>query len=484
MWVEAMFEMRGTLAGQSVATKELDEKQSEALSDIARRIGDLSVTIASVAGAVQDVSNHAVRQRDGFVIMHARMSQVAESSDSVLSAANTALDVSGAAEERIASMTGRLAQMLAQVTQLTEQVSAVNAHLETVAETLGRVAKVSQHVAGIARHTNLLSLNASVEAARAGVHGRGFAVVAGEVKNLSTQASVATAEIGETVEELSAELHRVMDQVADATMIADQIRAQTATFGSEIDVLPATLADVRLKQDLIVTSAQNIGASIAQTVSEVAALSETVETSTVQLTGASDRLLQITDSAEAITGMSARLGVRTVDTPFIEAAQTVAGMISQIFEKAVDTGAISLDALFDEDYRPIPGTEPQQMMTRFVSYTDAVLPAIQEPMLTLSKDVVFCAAIDRNGFIPTHNLKFSHPQRPGETAWNTANSRNRRIFDDRVGLGAARSKRPFLMQAYRRDMGNGEFRMMKDVSAPITVLGRHWGGLRLAYLAE
>jgi methyl-accepting chemotaxis protein len=98
--------------------------------------------------------------------------------------------------------------------------------------------------------------------------------------------------------------------------------------------------------------------------------------------------------------------------------------------------------------------------------------------------VVFCAAIDRNGYIPTHNLKFSHRQKVGDPVFNAANSRNRRIFDDRVGLAAGQSKRPFLVQAYRRDMGNNEYRMMKDVSAPIIINGRHWGGVRLAYLCD
>jgi methyl-accepting chemotaxis protein len=48
-------------------------------------------------------------------------------------------------------------------------------------------------------------------------------------------------------------------------------------------------------------------------------------------------------------------------------------------------------------------------------------------------------------------------------------------------LAAGRSTQPFLVQTYRRDMGNGQFALMKDVSAPISVRGRHWGGVRLAY---
>ena len=65
--------------------------------------------------------------------------------------------------------------------------------------------------------------------------------------------------------------------------------------------------------------------------------------------------------------------------------------------------------------------------------------------------------------------------------WNTANCRNRRIFNDRTGLASARNRKPFLLQTYRRDMGGGHFVLLKEVAAPIVVGGRHWGGLRLAY---
>src|SRR5262245_6481006 len=63
--------------------------------------------------------------------------------------------------------------------------------------------------------------------------------------------------------------------------------------------------------------------------------------------------------------------------------------------------------------------------------------------------------LDRNGFLPVHNKIYSQPQRPGDVAWNTANSRNRRIFNDPAGLAAARNLRSYLIQSYARDMRNG-----------------------------
>jgi methyl-accepting chemotaxis protein len=94
--------------------------------------------------------------------------------------------------------------------------------------------------------------------------------------------------------------------------------------------------------------------------------------------------------------------------------------------------------------------------------------------------VVFVAAVDKNGYLPTHNKVFSKPQ-GSDPAWNAANCRNRRIFNDRVGLAAGQNTEPFLLQTYRRDMGGGKYVLMKDVSAPIYVQGRHWGGVRMGY---
>ena len=98
--------------------------------------------------------------------------------------------------------------------------------------------------------------------------------------------------------------------------------------------------------------------------------------------------------------------------------------------------------------------------------------------MTSSSRIAFCAAVDRNGYLPTHNLAYSKPQ-GSDLSWNAANSRNRRIFNDRTGLRAGRNTQPFLLQTYRRDMGGGQHALMKDISAPIVIRGRHWGGFRM-----
>ncbi|MCV2877010.1 methyl-accepting chemotaxis protein [Rhodobacteraceae bacterium XHP0102] len=460
------------------------QEQKDTIKGIARRVGNLSVAIAQVTGDVQDVSALADQQRDRFHIIRERMREMAQRGNDVMTAATQAFDSSNAAGQQISETTQSIAQMMDSVTALTDQVNDIATHLARVATSLDRVGKVSHHVSGIARQTNLLSLNASIEAARAGAHGRGFMVVAGEVKQLSNQAGLATAEIGETVEELSQEMQVVITQASQASELAQLIRAHTGSVGGDVQSLPETLTQMRQTQEHIVRAARAIDEDISETQSDIDQMTQGVDTQAATLAKASTSLLTVTDNSEALTGISARLGVETVDTPYINAVKQVALAVSQIFERAVAERKISQAELFDEAYVEIPQSDPKQHMTKFVSFTDMVLPSVQEPMLSLSQNVVFCAAIDRNGFIPTHNLKFSQPQKFGDPQWNAKHCRNRRIFDDRVGLAAGRSERPFLLQAYRRDMGNGEFKMMKDVSAPIWVNGRHWGGIRLAYLID
>ena len=172
--------------------------------------------------------------------------------------------------------------------------------------------------------------------------------------------------------------------------------------------------------------------------------------------------------------------IRSDNTEFIDRAINTANHISTLFEDAITQRKISLDDLFDNNYVPIPGTNPLQHRTRFLDLLEGILPGIQEPLLASDKRMVFCAAVDRNGYLPVHNKIYSQVQRPGEIVWNTVNCRNRRIFDDRAGLSAGRVVRPYLIQNYPRQMGD-RIDMMWEIAAPIRVFGKQWGGFRMAY---
>ena len=206
----------------------------------------------------------------------------------------------------------------------------------------------------------------------------------------------------------------------------------------------------------------------------------TVEKTSSGIESTNRRVESLIDTSEQIVQMTAGLGGVTGDARFIDFVQKTALKISAALEQAVKDGRITIGALFDDDYCSIPGTNPVQVTTRAVNFLDELLPDFQEPALSFDNKIVFCAAVNLDGYLPTHNRKFSQPQ-TRDVVWNTAHSRNRRIFDDRVGLKAGRSTAPFLLQVYRRDMGGGEYKIMKDLSSPIYVGGRHWGGLRLAY---
>jgi methyl-accepting chemotaxis protein len=166
---------------------------------------------------------------------------------------------------------------------------------------------------------------------------------------------------------------------------------------------------------------------------------------------------------------------------FVTRAMEAGAALTRIFEDAVVSTAISVDEMFDADYVEIPDTNPLQHRTRILNWADRALPSFQEAFLAKDPRMAFCVMIDRNGYLPVHNKIYSHPQRPGDVVWNTANSRNRRIFNDAAGLAAGRNLRPYLVQSYARDMGNGKTVMMREIDVPIRVNGRHWGGFRTAY---
>jgi methyl-accepting chemotaxis protein len=360
------------------------------------------------------------------------------------------------------------AQGLNAVERVRAAVDDVGREVDHVVATLREVSGAAEGIAQIALQTRLVAFNASVEAKRAGDAGRGFGVVADAVKELAGQVEQSSKDIMRTV--------GVLDKRVDA--LAREIRfdagqAQQGEFHGALADMQGAVASILAAAEQSRTICAGLDTQMTGLAAEMGrtgrALGAAMKRSEAFL-GVSERLIELV----------ARCGIETEDTPYIRGAVRAARRVGQLLEDALDRGSIAAADLFDEAYRPIAGTNPPQHTTRFVELADRLFPAVQERMLELSPKVVFCIAVDRNGYVATHNRQYNHPQR-GDLLWDTANSRYRRIFNDRTGLASARNERPFLLQTYRRDMGGGSFVVLKEAAAPITVRGRHWGGMRLAF---
>jgi methyl-accepting chemotaxis protein len=196
--------------------------------------------------------------------------------------------------------------------------------------------------------------------------------------------------------------------------------------------------------------------------------------------------VEITAMDQAVAHRLGELLARLADNykTLIDQAQAFAEDVTTALEEAVQNQSLTADVLFDSDYVLIPGTEPQQFNARFTQGMEKILEPILAKHLTITPAPIFCITQDRNGYVPVHNRAVSQPQRPGDVVWNTKHSRNKRIFNDRVGLACSRSIKPFLIQYYHRDMGGGIYQLIKEFNAPLFIAGRHWGTVRLAWMME
>jgi methyl-accepting chemotaxis protein len=134
--------------------------------------------------------------------------------------------------------------------------------------------------------------------------------------------------------------------------------------------------------------------------------------------------------------MAAEAGIQTDDTPFIESAVDIAKKIGTRFEEGVRSGAISMADLFDQQHQLIPGSNPEQYMTKFTSFVENVIPDLLEQILSWSPKIAFGVVTDRSGYLPVHNRKYSKPQGK-DPFWNLANCRNRRRMSVDNGVQAA-----------------------------------------------
>ncbi|MGO6985198.1 methyl-accepting chemotaxis protein [Rhizobium leguminosarum] len=456
----------------------------EALRHILLRLAEeastLGIDLVDIAGAIQDMAGMSARHASAFDHVTRTALSIAETNRSVAVSLRETDRTAAEARHMLKESADRLTGSVAEIGHMVQSSNEIGTEIAGFSKSLADVDNIAEEISIIARQTNLLALNAAIEAARAGDAGKGFAVVATEVRALSLQTSKATGSIQQTLDELRVKIDRLSAVGSDARDSAAGVRDKSEAMRGAFESMEHVITRILDSSTVMASTTEAVDQQCAGFVEKLGEMSAEVAGSNVRLQQAAKRVDSVVGLSETLIQLTASAGVKTADSRWIEEAQSVARQISGAFERAVAEGQIGLDALFGRRYRPIAGSDPAQVMAAFTELTDRLLPPIQEPVTTLDERIAFCAAIDENGYLPTHNRKFSQAQRPGDTVWNTANCRNRRIFADRVGLAAGRSTAPFLVQTYRRDMGGGNFVMMKDISAPITVRGRHWGGLRLA----
>lgn len=459
----------------------LPKPHDTAMTDrLTRAAADLGYEIVDIAGFLDLIEEHARAQRHGLDILKSASQEMTRANVDVKEAVETMSDSTAETVREVESSASLMRGAAEKTRSVAGWVTELASRTSDVSDTLAAVKTNNQQIAVIANHVNTLAINAKIEAARAGDAGRGFAVVAEAINELSRKTKDAAVQISDNIESLTS---WIADLGAQAGSIADTA-SEVLEHSGETDgalarmEISVTRADAQAKR--ISNQSERMQAAVTKLGPAVSGIGTAVQSTTDGIETTHKRVLSLIDTSEAIVQSTALLGGETEDTGFIRHILELSQTVSSQLEAAVDSGRITMARLFDRTYQPIPGTNPEQYLTESTALFDEIMPPIQEPALAFDPKVVFCAAVDANGYLPTHNKKFSQPQ-GDDPVWNTANCRNRRIFDDRVGLKAGRNAEPFLLQVYRRDMGGGEFKMMKDLSAPIVVKSRHWGGLRLAY---
>lgn len=447
---------------------------------LANRAGAVSLEVADVSDNINSISGRLSSQAASLASLDKTATEMAQSSDRIYQSADAVRDASICAQNQLTTSKAKVSDALQSITFLIDTTDRITSMTLGLDEALCKVDKVTAQISAIARQTNLLALNAKIEASRAGTLGAGFAVVAQEVKELSSQTTNAAAEVSSTIAELSTHLGNLSALARTGHNRADEARKAAGSIAEAYEVVGQSTIAMDVQTQQIAEAAVGISERCGNVASGISELSHDIFLCDQDLKNASARTERLLGMSEEVIGISGSLSVETFDTILIREAKTSAVEIGKLLTDAIDQKTFSNEALFDDKYEPIKGTNPIQYQTRTVSFIEQFGQPIMDRIASSDARIVAAGISDRNGYLAAGTKPMSQPQRPNDVQWNEANSRNKRLYTNRPAARACASTAPFLLQTYRREV-SGKPELLKDASAPIWVGGRIWGAIRIIY---
>jgi methyl-accepting chemotaxis protein len=262
--------------------------------------------ISQVSGQVADA---AVRQSDATASMAAAMEELTVSSSHISASALETEQNSQEAMRLAAEGSERVGQASTAIRRMSETVTGASSRILALEERIGQVSSIANVIKEIANQTNLLALNAAIEAARAGEQGRGFAVVADEVRKLAERTSSATTEIEQMITDIQSDTSSAVGAMNAALPEVDQGVALAASAADALQAIEtgARQTLVRVREIADATREQSAAStSIAQRVEEI---SNMVESTSENIRGAADAAIGLERIAVGLKNQIARFRV-------------------------------------------------------------------------------------------------------------------------------------------------------------------------------
>ncbi|MCT2558173.1 methyl-accepting chemotaxis protein [Tsuneonella sp. YG55] len=459
----------------------IDSTAGKGIDRISASCGDVTVGCTDVAGIIHSVMLSSERLRDEHSALQKTVSALETDQMRVAQASDEARLLSERAIERLGEGSTLIQSSLDQITELLELVETLTQHVTGFAAAMAQVRSSAQEIDQIAETTNILALNATIEAMRAGDAGRTFAVVANEVKSLASDTRRATEEIGRTIDTLGAEADEVIAKIERGGKASGEAKVSVGQIQHTMRSVNELIVEVDGQNDQITRAT----ATISDHVNGVQAMLDSFDSAAVdneeKLSRAHLRIEELELTASAMFDEIVKAGLSPRDSMMVDKAQGFAREIVAVAEAAIAEGKLSASALFDQDYREVPNSNPPRFRTALSDWADAHWRPINDRLLAEGGPVKMCSQADMRGFLPTHVTDRSR-QPTGDLAHDTKYCRNGRILFDAIDRKAKASGDPYMMAVYRQEGDGTTYEVVRNVYVPLVINGRRWGDFELAYV--